>query len=78
MKERGGGRGGGEGEREVGREKGRWARGRGGGQGEGEVGRGEGRWGGVGVFVKFVRALYTVHQLGWVIQNTINLKPRLV
>ena len=58
-------------------------RGRGGGKGEGEVGRRMGRWvggrgGGKGVSVKFVRALFPVHQLSWVVQNTINLNPRLV
>ena len=54
--------------------------GRGGGKGGGEVGRGkgEGRWERVGVSVKFVRALFPVHQLSWVVQNTINLNPSLV
>ena len=52
--------------------------GRGGGEEEGEVGRGKGRWERVGVSVKFVRALFPVHQLSWVVQNTINLNPRLV
>ena len=58
--------------------EGRCEGGRGGLKGEGEVGRWKGRWGGVGFSVKFVRALFTVHQLSWVVQNTINLKPRLV